>query len=127
MSDLNTVSLVGRLTHDAEVKVNGNGTSWMIFSLANNYCYSHNNEKVEEVSFFRVKVWGKMAESLKEYLVKGKQIGVAGRLRQHKFKGDDDKMINIIEVVANQIQLISSFKNMEMPQQNEAVESDVPF
>ncbi|MBU1075787.1 MAG: single-stranded DNA-binding protein [Spirochaetes bacterium] len=128
MSDLNTVALVGRLTRDAEEKVNGKGSSWLLLYLANNYFYYHNSEKKEEANFFRVKVWGKMAESLKVYLVKGIQVGIQGRLSQYNFKGTDDKMFNIVEIVADRIQLISPRKKALIEQKTgDTVQEDVPF
>lgn len=110
MSDLNSVSLVGRLTHDAEIKNNGNGKSWVVLNLANNYTYSLNKEKIDEANFFKIKIFGKLGESLQEYLVKGKQIGVQGRLKQYKYKNEDNKNMNVIEIIANQVQLISNMK-----------------
>ncbi len=107
MSDLNAVSLVGRITNDPEEKVNTNGNSWLTFNLANNHYYKHNGESVDEASFFRVKVWSRLAKPIQKYLVKGKQIGINGRLCQYRFKTKDEKNINIVEVVASQIQLLS--------------------
>lgn len=111
MSDLNSISMVGRISNEPELKVNGNGTSALIFNIANNRIYKHNEETVDEVSFFRVKLWGKQAENLKEYLVKGKQIGINGRLHQYKFSSPDGNHINITEIIASTIHLLNDAKN----------------
>lgn len=131
MSDLNVVSLVGRLTNDADVRESENGKSCLTFSLANNRFYKQNQEKKEDVSYFKIIVWGKLGESLRPYLNKGKQVAVQGRLHQYKYKNTEEKLVSFTEIVADRIQLISSPKKDEQPDRVKedllAVENDVPF
>ena len=107
MSDLNNVSLIGRITCDPEMKVNSNGHSWLALNIANNYYYKNNGEHVEETNFLKVKIWGKYAESVRKYLVNGKQIGIIGRLHQYKFETPEKTNINIVEIIASQVQFLS--------------------
>ncbi len=131
MSDLNSVLLVGRITHDPELKVNGNGTASLVLNLANNRTYVHNNEPVEESNFIRVKVWGKQADSLQKYLTKGQRIGVNGRLHQYKFNNNDGNSINVTEVIANQIQFLSGSKKKAntntIPEESEETNEQEPI
>jgi len=89
-NDLNKVMLIGRLTRDPEFK-SIKGSSVANFSLANNRSYTANNEKKEETHFFDCEVWGKLAEIIRDYGKKGKQIAVEGRLTQSSWDTPDGK------------------------------------
>ena len=89
-NDLNRVTLIGRLTRDPEIKTVG-GTSVCNFSLATNRTYVSNGEKKEETHFFDCDVWGKLADVLKQYATKGKQLAIEGRLQQSVWDAPDGK------------------------------------
>ena len=80
MTDINTTVLVGRLTKDIEIKYTNSGAAIGNLSIAVNRSRIQDNQWVDEASFFDVKIYGKMAESLRPYLTKGKQIAVEGFL-----------------------------------------------
>ena len=82
--DLNVVTLVGRVAQDAEMRQAGE-TVVSSFSIATSDGFG---EKAK-TSFFNVSVWGKQAETLSKYLVKGAQIGVTGKLVQESWKTKD--------------------------------------
>jgi single-strand DNA-binding protein len=105
MADINQVVLVGRLTRDAELKYTNTGSAVSKFSLAINRRRKSGDQWVEEASFFNVVVWGRVAEALSPYLVKGKQVGVNGELRQSRWEQDGQPRSRV-EVVANNIQLL---------------------
>lgn len=84
MSDLNNISLVGRLTKDAEKKAAGS-TSYIAFSIANNTGYGD----YKKTNFFDCKLWGKQGETLFSYLNKGKQVGVSGKLEMETWTSGD--------------------------------------
>ncbi|MDD5066165.1 MAG: single-stranded DNA-binding protein [bacterium] len=107
MSDLNSVLIVGRVVNEPDLKTNQNGTSSLLFTLVNNRNYLKNEEKMEESNFFRIRCYGRQSENLKKYLVKGKQIGLHGRLHQFKFKTPEGNNKNITEIVASQVQFLS--------------------
>lgn len=73
MSNLNCLTVVGRLTADAEVKHIGN-SEMVAFTIANNTGYG----QYAYTNFFKCAAWGKQALSLVQYLKKGKEIGVCG-------------------------------------------------
>ncbi len=105
MADLNHVMLIGRLTKDAELKYTQNGFAISNFSIAVNRRKKSGEQWVEEVSFFEINLFGKAAESLKQYLLKGKQIAVDGELRQDRWEQDGQSRSKVI-IVANNVQLL---------------------
>jgi single-strand DNA-binding protein len=107
MADINHVVLVGRLTRDAELKYTANGQAVCKFSIAVNRRKKSGEQWVDEANFFDVVVWGRQGESLNQYLVKGKLIGVDGELRQDRWEQDGQNRSKI-EIVANNLQLLGS-------------------
>jgi single-strand DNA-binding protein len=107
MADINHVILVGRLTRDAELKYTANGQAVCKFSIAVNRRRKQGEQWVDEANFFDVVVWGRQGESLNQYLVKGKLIGVDGELRQDRWEQDGQNRSKV-EIVANNLQLLGS-------------------
>jgi single-strand DNA-binding protein len=105
MIDLNRVVLIGRLTRDAELKYTANGQAVCKFSIAVNRRKKNGEQWVDEANFFDVVVWGRQGESLNQYLVKGKQVGIDGELRQDRWEQDGQNRSKV-EVVVNNIQLL---------------------
>ncbi len=125
MTDLNHVMLIGRLTRDAELKYTQNGFAISNFSIAVNRNRKSGEQWIEEVSYFEINLFGKSAENLKQYLLKGKQIAVDGELRQDRWEQDGQSRSKVI-VVANSVQLLggnsgpsqgSSYSRPEQPSQ----------
>lgn len=107
MADINHVILVGRLTRDAELRYTGGGMAVTKMGLAVNRRKKNGDEWVEEAHFFDIVAWGKLGESLTPYLVKGKQIGVEGELRQNRWEQDGQKRSKV-EIHATNLQLLGS-------------------
>jgi single-strand DNA-binding protein len=105
MADLNHVVLVGRLTRDAELKYTANGQAVCKFSVAVNRRRKSGDQWVDEANFFDIVLWGRQGESLNQYLVKGKLVGVDGELRQDRWEQDGQNRSKV-EIVANNIQLL---------------------
>ncbi|MDR2901028.1 MAG: single-stranded DNA-binding protein [Treponema sp.] len=105
MADFNHVILIGRLTRDAEFKYITNGQAICKFSVAVNRRKKQGDQWVDEANFFDVTLWGRQAESLNQYLQKGKQIAVEGELRQDRWEQDGQSRSKV-EIVANNIQLL---------------------
>jgi len=108
MSELNVVSIIGRIANEPELKYSNNGHPHLTITLANHQNFTKDNESMEETNYFKVRLWGKTAENLQEYLKKGKLIAVNGRLHQYGFESPTGDKISVVEIVANQIQLLSS-------------------
>jgi single-strand DNA-binding protein len=105
MVDLNHVVLIGRLTRDSELKYTANGQAVCKFSIAVNRRKKNGDQWVDEPNFFDIVLWGRQGESLNQYLVKGKLVGVDGELRQDRWEQDGQNRSKV-EIVANNIQLL---------------------
>ena len=107
MADINHVVLVGRLTRNAELKYTNSGGAVSKFGLAINQRRKKDDQWVDEAHFFDVVVWGKTAESLNQYLVKGKQVGIEGQLRQSRWE-QDGQARSRVEISATNVMLLGS-------------------
>ncbi len=106
MTDLNHVAIIGRLTRDPDgISYMPNGNAVLKFSIAVNRRKKTGDQWTEEASYFDVTLFGKSAESLKQYLVKGKQVAVDGELRQDRWEKDGQKNSKVY-IVANNVQLL---------------------
>lgn len=105
--DINHVVLIGRLTKDAELRYTSSGMAVANISLAINQRRKRDNQWVDEAHFFDAVVWGKQAEAISQYLVKGKQIALEGQLRQNRWEQDGQKRSRV-EISANNVQLLGS-------------------
>jgi len=72
--------IIGNLGSDPEMRYTPSGSAVTNMSVAVNHKYTKDGEVVEEVTWFRVSVWGKTAENVHQYLRKGRQVMVEGRL-----------------------------------------------
>jgi single-strand DNA-binding protein len=86
MADLNNVSMVGRVTRDAVSKVLPSGYTVVNFSIAVDTGYGN----YKKTMFLEVKFFGKQAEAIRQYLTKGKQVGITGELEQEDWVGVAD-------------------------------------
>jgi single-strand DNA-binding protein len=107
MTDVNNVTLIGRLTRDAELKYIANGTAVVKFSLAVNERRKSGDQWKDEANFFDIVLWGQLGESLSQYLTKGKQVAVVGRLTQERWEQDGYSRQRVI-VTARDIELLGS-------------------
>ncbi|MFP3041939.1 single-stranded DNA-binding protein [Treponema primitia] len=105
MADINHVVLVGRLTRDAELKYTANGQAVCKFSVAVNRRRKNGDQWIDEANFFDVVLWGRQGESLNQYLVKGKMVGLDGELRQDRWEQDGQNRSKV-EIVAANLQLL---------------------
>lgn len=106
MTEMNTVSLIGNLTRDIELSYMQNGNALGKLSIAVNRSYVKQGSKVDEVSYFDVTLFGKMAENLKPYLTKGKKIAITGYLKQDRWKDNNGNARSKVSVIAEFVQLL---------------------
>ena len=112
MTDTNKVFLIGRLTRDlgADERSFGytaGGTARANISIAVNRAKKDGDNWVDEVHYFDVTIWGKPAENLKPYLLKGKQVHVEGHLQQDRWEKDGQKYSRV-SIVADYVQLLGN-------------------
>lgn len=105
MNDINSVNLIGRLVRDAELSYTKGGSAICNLSIASNRTKKNGEQWINEVSYFDIVFYGKQAEGLKPYLLKGKQIAVSGQLHQDRWEKDGQKFSKI-RIVADNVELL---------------------
>lgn len=105
MTDLNNVFLIGRLTRDMEIRYSNGGMAIGRFSLAVNRSKKTGDKWEDEANFFDCSLFGKTAETMSQYLAKGKQVAVSGELRQSRWEQDGQNRSRV-EIAVNNIQLL---------------------
>lgn len=126
------IQIIGRLGRDPEMKYTPTGQAVTSFSVATDNSYTDKNgEKVKETAWFRVQVWGKMAEHCNIYLAKGSLVMVEGRLVADKATGSpkvyqkkDGTSASSFDVNASNVKFLSTKEKSEHPQQ---VDEEAPF
>ncbi|WKC77698.1 single-stranded DNA-binding protein [Borreliella turdi] len=112
MADINSLVLSGRLTRDSELSYTDSGMAILRFSLANNRRMKKNDEWIDYPQYFDCVIFSKRAESLNEYLKKGKQVVVSGSLKyeswQDRNTGDKKSKVNIF---VDNLQMFGSSSN----------------
>jgi len=106
MADINQVVLVGRLTRDVELKYTNTGFAIANLSLAVNRRVKKDDTWQDEGNFFNCVLLGKRAEALAQYLVKGKQIGIQGELKQDRWEQAGQPRSRV-EIFVTNIQLLA--------------------
>lgn len=137
---MNNVALIGRLTRDPELRYLPSGTAYCKFTLAINRELS--KEKKQEIEskgfptadFINITAWGKMGENCANYLAKGRQAGVQGRIQTGNYTKDDGTKVYTTEVVANRVEFLEKSDNSNTQGDDSYMEGfhpvdndDIPF
>ena len=112
MASLNKVLLMGNLTRPPELRYTPSGAAVadMRLAVSRNYT-TQSGEKRDETAFLTVIAWGKTAENCSEYLDKGSQILVEGRIQTRDWEGKDGQKRSATEVVAERVEFVSRLKS----------------
>jgi|TARA_R110000744_G_scaffold4455_1_gene16097 single-strand DNA-binding protein len=111
MSDINKVIITGRVTRDSELRQTPGGTSVTDVSVVSNRVWNKGTERQEEATFVDVTLWGKQAESLSQYLTKGRHIMVEGRLKLNSWETDEGVKRSKLTLVADSVNLTPNNAN----------------
>ncbi len=107
MGTVNKVIVVGNLGRDAEIRYTPGGAAVSTLSLATTDIWNDKaGQRQEKTEWHRVVVWGKQAETLKEYLTKGRQIYVEGRLQTRQWDDKDGNKRYTTEIRSDRIVLL---------------------
>jgi single-strand DNA-binding protein len=107
MGSVNKAILIGNLGRDAEMRFTAGGTPVATCSIATTERFSdRDGNKKEDTQWHRIVIWGKTAESIHEYLTKGKQIYVEGKLQTREWQGRDGSKQKSTEIRADRIVLL---------------------
>ncbi|MFC1613523.1 single-stranded DNA-binding protein [Patescibacteria group bacterium] len=107
--DLNKVTIIGRLTRDPEVKTTPSGQTVASFSLATSFTWKDaSGVQQKKTEFHNIVAWRKLAEICGQYLVKGKQIYLEGRLETRDWTGQDGIKRYRTEIIADNMIMLGS-------------------
>lgn len=137
MAGVNKAILVGRLGKDPEIKYTPNGTAIANFTMATSENYKDKDgQKQERTEWHRIVAFGKLAEICGEYLAKGKQVYIEGRIQTRSWDDKDGNKKYMTEIVANTMQMLGKADDTAGPavvgesnvvSESSPVEEDVPF
>ena len=99
---MNNVVLIGRLTKDPELRYTGTGKAVASFTVAINRGFGKDNE----ADFIPVVVWEKQAENCANYLSKGREVGVQGRIQTRSYETQNGEKRYVTEVVATTVEFL---------------------
>jgi single-strand DNA-binding protein len=106
-SGLNKVFIIGRLGTDPEVRYTGNGGAVANFNMATNESWTDKSgQKQERTEWHRIVVWGKLGELCGQYLSKGRQAFIEGRLQTRDWTDKDGNKRYTTEIVAQNVQFL---------------------
>lgn len=128
IASLSKVILVGNLGSDPEMRYTPNGKAVTSFSLATNRRYTTSaGESREETDWYRISVWGRQAEQCNQFLSKGKQVYVEGRLHARQWEGQDGQTRTSLEVAAERVLFLGRRAATSLPEEGELEPEDLPF
>ncbi len=133
MGSVNKVILVGNLGRDSELRYTPGGAAVATLNLATTEVWNDKSgQRQEKTEWHRVVLWGKQAESLQEYLTKGKQVYVEGKLQTRTWDDKDGQKKYSTEIKAERITLLGgaserqSGSRVEPPMAGVGVAADTP-
>ena len=110
MNDINHTIVIGRLVRDGDFGYITSGTARLNISIAVNESRKCQNGWTDYPNYFDVTIWGKTAENLKPYLIKGKQVAIEGHLQQQRWEKDGQKFSKTV-IIAETVQLLGGNEN----------------
>jgi single-strand DNA-binding protein len=126
---LNKVMIIGRLGRDPEMRYTPSGRPVTTFSVATSRTWNTSEgEKRTETEWFNIVAWGSLAEICKQYLTKGQQVYVEGRLQTRHWDDPEGVKHTSIEIVANEMIMLGERREGEMASEIDGTEEDeFPF
>ena len=103
----NKVQLIGHVGNDPEIKTFDGGKKLAKLNVATNESYKNDKgEKVEETQWHNLVAWGKTAEIIEKYVVKGKEIAIEGKLTHRSYEDKNGEKRYVTEVVIDEVLLL---------------------
>jgi single-strand DNA-binding protein len=127
---LNKVMLIGRLGQEPEMRYTPSGRPLTKFQLATNRSWkSADGEKKTETEWFNVVAWGKLAEICNQYLSKGQQVYIEGRLHTRQWQDEEGGNHSSVEVIAQEMLMLNSKSEEQDSESKEGILSgdEYPF
>ena len=128
MASLNKIILIGNVGGDPEMRYTPNGKAVTSFTVATNHRYSTaSGETREETDWFRISAWGKQGEMCNQYLSKGRQVYVEGRLHARNWEAQDGQMRTSLEVTADRVLFLGKRTEAALSEEGDIEPEDIPF
>ena len=126
---MNKIIVIGNLGRDPEMRYTPNGQSVTSFSVASNRKYTTSTgERQEETEWFNVSAWGKLGETCSQYLTKGSQVYVEGRLSSRTYQTQGGETRHVNEINLTDVQFLGGSKDREPVGAGAGdTEDDLPF
>jgi len=122
MNNLNQITLLGNLARDPEIKYTNEGLAITDLRVAVNRKWKDKDgNDMENVEFFNITAWNKLAENCSNDLKKGDRVIVSGRLNHRSFDTKDGKKINIMNVIADVVAASLEFNSVRIAGKDEAI------
>lgn len=109
---INNVTLIGRLTRDAELRYTQTNIATAQFNIACNRNFKNANDEYD-ADFINCVIWRQQAENLANWAKKGALIGITGRIQTRSYENQQGQRVYVTEVVADSFQLLESRKDRE--------------
>jgi len=123
---MNKVLIIGNLGSDPEMRYTPSGQAVTSFTVATNYKYTASTgESKEEVEWFRVSAWGRLAETSNQYLSKGRKVYVEGRLKSRSFEGKDGLTRFVMEINASDVRFLDGTGQRPWESETDTVSADI--
>jgi single-strand DNA-binding protein len=131
---VNKVILIGNLGSDPELRYTASGTAVARFSIATTEVFTdRSGTRQERTEWHRIVAWGKLAEICGQYLSKGRQVFIEGRIRSDSWEQEGVKR-HSYEIVADNMQMLGGARGPEReaeppfpPPEGDLPEDDIPF
>ncbi len=127
---LNKVMIIGHLGRDPEMRYTPSGRPVTTFTVATSRSWNTSDgERRTETEWFNVVAWSSLAEICNQYLTKGQQVYIEGRLQTRYWEDDQGKRHSSVEIVANEMIMLGkrSSSNQDANAPNESEEDEFPF
>ena len=133
---VNKVILIGNLGADPEIRYTQNGAAVSNFRMATTEKFKQDDEWQERTEWHRVCAFGRLAEIMAEYLVKGSRVYIEGKIQTRKWEDRDGNTRYTTEIIAREMKMLSRVEsgNQGPPpeeehraHQDQGLEEDVPF
>lgn len=132
---LNKVMIIGHLGRDPEMRYTPSGRPVTTFTVATSRSWNTvDGERHTETEWFNVVAWGNLAEICKQYLIKGQQVYIEGRLQTRRWDDKEGNKHSSVEIVANEMMMLGDRRDsnhqaneQEAPEDSSTGEDEFPF
>lgn len=134
-SSLNKIMIIGNLGAEPEMRFTPSGSPVTSFRVATNRVYNTpEGERKEETEWFTVVTWNRLAENCNQFLTKGQQVYVEGRLHTRTWEGQDGQKRTSVEIIANNVIFLSkrgygagTSERLDEGESGDIEPQDIPF